>query len=72
VTDAGLKELAGLKSLQRLNLSGTQVTDAGLKELAGLISLQILHLDNTQVTNVGIDELRKALPGVRIQQMQEK
>ena len=36
VTDAGLKELAGLKSLQSLSLHNTQVTDAGLKELAGL------------------------------------
>src|SRR5690242_7446400 len=33
VTDAGLKELAGLKQLQWLILSGTKVTDAGLKEL---------------------------------------
>jgi internalin A len=35
----GLKELAGLKSLQSLELSNTQVTDAGLKELAELKSL---------------------------------
>ena len=41
MTDAGLKELAGLKSLQTLNLTNTQVTDAGLKELAELKSLQI-------------------------------
>jgi len=33
VTDAGLKELAGLKQLTTLNLLGTQVTDAGRKEL---------------------------------------
>jgi hypothetical protein len=33
VTDAGLKELAGLKSLQALDLTFTKVTDAGLKEL---------------------------------------
>src|SRR5580704_15503934 len=40
VTDAGLKELAGLKSLQALYLAGrgagavAQLTDVGLKELA--------------------------------------
>ena len=34
MTDAGLKELAPLKQLTALDLSGTQVTDAGLKELA--------------------------------------
>ena len=39
-TDAGLKELAALKSLQHLNLGDTKVTDEGLKELAGLKSLQ--------------------------------
>ena len=33
VTDAGLKELAGLKILHALYLGGTRVTDAGLKEL---------------------------------------
>jgi hypothetical protein len=33
VTDAGLRELAGLKSLQTLNLSLTQVTGAGVGEL---------------------------------------
>ena len=38
VTDAGLKELAGLKALQSLDLTGFKVTDAGLKELAGLKS----------------------------------
>lgn len=33
VTDAGLKELAGLKSLHTLTLNSTQVTDAGVTEL---------------------------------------
>ena len=33
MTDAGLKELAALKSLSSLNLTGTKVTDAGEKEL---------------------------------------
>ena len=57
VTDAGLKELAGLKSLQVLNLAGTQVTDAGLKELADLKNLQILDLNLTKVTDAGLKEL---------------
>src|SRR5947199_308376 len=38
VTDAGLKNLAALKSLQWLDLGHRDVTDAGLKELAGLKS----------------------------------
>ena len=36
--DAVLKNLAGLKNLQTLNLSYARVTDAGMKELAGLRS----------------------------------
>jgi hypothetical protein len=38
VTDAGLKQLNGLKCLRTLDLGGTKVTDAGLKELSGLKS----------------------------------
>ena len=57
VTDAGLKELAGLKSLQALGLARTGVTDAGLKELAGLKSLQALDLGWTKVTGAGLKEL---------------
>src|SRR5260370_4123467 len=48
VTDAGLKELAELKSLQALELGGTEVTDAALKELSGLKSLQSLVLGFTK------------------------
>ncbi len=57
VTDAGLKELAGLMSPQSLNLGGPQVTDAGLKDLAGLKSLRTLDLSFTQVTDAGLKDL---------------
>ena len=57
VTDAGLKELAGLKQLQTLILNGNLVTDAGLKELAGLKQLQTLYLGSTRVTDAGLKEL---------------
>ena len=57
VTDAVLKELAGLKGLQTLDLSGTWVTDAGLKDLAGLKGLQTLHLGSTRVTDAGLKQL---------------
>jgi len=57
VTDAGLKELAALKTLQTLDLWGTKVTDVGLKELATLKTLQTLDLSDTQVTDVGLKEL---------------
>ena len=57
MTDAGLKELAGLKSLHALFLAGTQVTDAGLKEVAGQKSLQTVDVRWTQVTDAGLKEL---------------
>ncbi len=63
VTDAGLKELAGLKSLQALYLAGngreaeTQLTDTGLKALASLKSLQILDVRGTKVTDAGLKHL---------------
>jgi Leucine-rich repeat (LRR) protein len=57
VTDAGLKELAGLKQLRWLDLTGVKVTDAGLKELDGLTQLQALQLGSTQVTDAGLKEL---------------
>ncbi len=57
VTDASIKEIAGLKQLQTLDLSNSVVTDAGLKELAGLDQLQTLHLWHTKITDTGLKEL---------------
>ena len=57
LTDAGLKELAGLKSLRDLNLSNTRVTDAGMKEVARFKNLRVLYLDKTAVTDLGLKEL---------------
>lgn len=48
VTDAGLKNLAGLKALQGLDLSYTNVTDEGLKTLGELEGLQWLNLEGTK------------------------
>jgi hypothetical protein len=57
ITDAGLKELASLKTLQDLGLGSTQVTDAGLKHLTGLKDLQKLNLNFTKVTDAGVQDL---------------
>jgi hypothetical protein len=66
ITDAELKELAGLKNLQALNLGGTQVAGAGLKELPGLKSLQWLNLYRTKVTATGVAALQLDLPTCKI------
>jgi hypothetical protein len=66
VTDAGLKQLKELKSLQALDLSGTKVTDAGLKELKELENLQTLDLSGTKFTDAGVKEIQAARPGLRI------
>ena len=57
VTDAGLQQLAELKSLHTLNLGNTRVTDAGLQQLAGLTNLTMLTLDGTQITDAGLQQL---------------
>ncbi len=57
VTDADLKDLAGLKDMQRLYINATKVTDAGLKDLAPLKGLQKLSLASTKVTDAGLKEL---------------
>jgi internalin A len=57
ITDAGLKELAGLRHLVTLNLGGTAITDAGLPALAGLTNLRNLRLSGTKITDAGMKEL---------------
>jgi len=59
ITDAGLKELKELKSLQGLDLRGTNITDAGLKELKELQRLRWLDLGGTNITDVGLKELKE-------------
>lgn len=61
VTDGDLKELAGLKHLQRLHLVGAvAITDVGLKELAGLTNLRMLSISGGSYTDSGLKELADA------------
>ncbi|WP_341822228.1 leucine-rich repeat domain-containing protein [Wolbachia endosymbiont (group A) of Clivina fossor] len=69
----GIKELAKLKNLTSLDLSGDDVTDEGVKELAKLKNLTSLNLDRNYITDEGVKELAKLknltsldLSGVRI------
>ena len=59
ITDAGLKNIAGMTSLTKLSLDGTNITDAGLKHLADMQKLQVLVLSDTKVTDEGMKELTK-------------
>ena len=49
ITNAGLKELSGLKRLARLNLSSAHITDAGLKHLTALDNLTTLDISWTHL-----------------------
>lgn len=58
LTDAGLRPLAGMPQLRRLNLSGAQITDRGLEVLQHLRSLQRFQLTwQGTVTDAGVAHL---------------
>ena len=54
VTDAGLKQLAGLKNLRRLHLEKTGIGDDGAAALKDLGELRYLNLYGTKVTDKGL------------------
>jgi len=64
VTDAGLKHVAGLKSLKKLHLEKTKITDKGLAELKGLDNLEWLNVYGTQVSNDSLTHI-KNLKGLK-------
>jgi hypothetical protein len=66
VTDAGLKELVGVRSLSTLDLSRLRVTAAGLKELAGLEDLATLTVSGVRLTDAQFQEVEKSLPKCKI------
>jgi hypothetical protein len=57
VTDEGLRQLAGMTQLKRLDLGGTSITDRGLDVLRHLPSLENLSLAGTAITDTGTHEL---------------
>jgi len=57
-TNAGLKELASLKELQKLEITSfSEITDAGLKQLESLLALRDLSLRGSKVTDAGLKDL---------------
>ena len=59
VSDEDLHIVAGLRSLQKLELAGSNVTSAGIENLTGLLNLYTLHLADTKVTDEGLTHLAR-------------
>lgn len=57
VSDAGLKEAAGLPHLRDLYVTAVRLTDAGLKDLLALRDLRELGLSETRITDAGLQGL---------------
>jgi hypothetical protein len=66
ITDDGLKNVADLRTLERLLLSDTDITDAGLLHLEGLSAATSITLARTKVTAAGVRRLQAALPNCKI------
>lgn len=64
--DDGLRRVASLCHLRRLNLTYTRITDAGLGCLRTLTRLEALNLTGTNVTEQGVKKLGDALPNCTI------
>ena len=71
ITDAGLANLKNLTNLTYLNLYSTNVTDAGLANLSGLTNLKRVYLWQTKVTAAGADNLKKSLPNLVVNRVEE-
>lgn len=54
VSEAGLRHLVPLQSLERLDLSSTPITDAAVVQLLSLRALRSLDLDGTRITDASL------------------
>lgn len=57
ITDTGVVELCGMKSLETLNLGSTKITDKSLSRLAGMPNLTKLWLHQCKISDAGVKEL---------------
>ncbi|MEX0717129.1 MAG: hypothetical protein WD066_11095 [Planctomycetaceae bacterium] len=64
VTDAGLEQIAELRSLLLVDLADTKITDRGVAKLAGMPRLESLTLERTAVTPACLGALR-TLPNLK-------
>jgi len=66
VTDANLRLLGIITTLEAFDLSETKISDQGLAHLTQLKKLKRLDLRHTKVTEAGAAELQQALPNCQI------
>ena len=66
IGDAGMRHLAELVNLERLNLIKTGVTDEGLQHLSKLTKLREVFVGETKVTPLGVETLKEMLPGADV------
>lgn len=64
LTDKDLGRLAGLSTLEALDLSQTQISDAGLTRLTEVACLNRVNLEGTRVTDDGIRHLVHQCPNL--------
>ena len=66
VTDEGIRELAKIKQIKKLTLSGPWITDSTLGELGKLTHLEKISVYKSKVTGDGYAKLQHALPGCNV------
>ncbi|QDU63997.1 Leucine Rich repeats (2 copies) [Planctomycetes bacterium Pan216] len=57
ITDEGMRHLATMTSLRRLDLSDTNIGDVGLEHLTSLGDLEKLDLHSTRITDAGLAKI---------------
>ena len=61
LTDDGLKQLARMQNLSRLDLASCDIHDSGMEHLQSLPSLRAVGLRSTRVSDTGLYDLIEAL-----------
>uniref|UniRef100_A0A0E0KZS2 Leucine-rich repeat-containing N-terminal plant-type domain-containing protein n=1 Tax=Oryza punctata TaxID=4537 RepID=A0A0E0KZS2_ORYPU len=58
ISDAGIKHIASIESLQRLHVSQTGLTDNGVMAISSLINLRLLDLGGIRITDKALRSLQ--------------
>ena len=59
ITDSGLRSVAAVRGLEKLDIEGSAITDDGLRVLGDLTELRELRVGSTRITDNGLWCLRK-------------